>query len=483
MALSVWDIVGGVCVLGFVGALAGKLAPFADDVSAPVSAAAVPGAKVQLGDEWMGLTFRGERVGYIHVSKRARDGGGVRYHFDTRFRLMAQANMHLVVGADLDADLALKRFDFQVDAGLALFEGDGVVEQDAIALTFETGGKRDTRRIPIESPPVLKDTIGPTLSQSDLKPGDRHTMTAFDPLSQSNQTVEIEVVGPDDVIIMGEQREAIHLRQTVRGVTLNAWMNARGEMLRQELGLGLTAERETEEEARWGYVQAKAGRTAADLREATSIPVPGLGDLTRREMLALRIAGLPDDATIDDRRQSVKGGILTIRRETVGAGTPLPAKAGDGLQAEPLIQSDDPKIQSAARQAIGDATDSVTAARRLMRYVNGHVDDTVVVGVPSALEVLESGKGDCNEHAILFAALGRAVGMPTRIISGLVHHDGRFVWHAWNEVQTPDGWLSVDPTWGQLPTDVGHLRLVSGGAGAQLDLLKFMGRLRLRAIE
>lgn len=352
MAVSVWDIVGGVCVLGFVGALGAKLSPLADSTQAPISGQAVAGAKVQLGDEWMGLTFRGERVGYIHVAKRARDGGGVRYDFDTRFRLMAQANMHLTVGADLDAELALRRFDFQVDAGLALFEGEGVIEQDAIALTFTTGGKTDSRRIPISGPPVLKDTIGPTLSQNALAPGDRYTMTAFDPLSQSNQPVEIEVIGPDEVIVMGEARPAIRLRQTVRGVTLNAWMNDRGEMLRQELGLGLMAERETEEEARWGYVQAKAGRTAADLREATSIAVPGLGDLTRRDMLTLRIAGLPEDASIDDRRQSVKGRVLTIRRELVGAGTPLPVKAGDGLAAEPLIQSDDPKIQAADRKSV-----------------------------------------------------------------------------------------------------------------------------------
>lgn len=483
MALTSWDIVGVVCVLGFASALAGKIAPDLDTPPPAVAEQVEATTGLRLGDEWLGLTFRGERVGYIHVAKSAREGGGIRYAVDTRFRLMAQASMHLVIGADLDPQLALERFDFRVDAGLAIFEGDAEVEADAIDLRYETGGTAHQRRIPLNGKPVLKDTIGPALSRIDLTPGARHTLSAFDPLSQANQPVEIEVVGPDEVIVMGEVQACTHLRQTIRGVTLDAWMNERGEMLRQELGLGLIAVRESEEEARWGYVQAKAGRSSADLRAATSIAVPGLGDLGRRDLLKLRIAGLPKGESIDDRRQTVRDGVLSIRREAVGDGVVIPVRQGEALEAEPLIQVNDPAIQAAAKRAIAGAGDSVTAARRLMRFVNAHVDEQVVVGVPSAAEVLANARGDCNEHAILFAALGRAVGLPTRIVSGLVYQDDRFAWHAWNEVRTAAGWLSVDPTWGQMPVDVGHLRLVSGGAGAQLDLLKFMGRLRLRRLE
>lgn len=478
---SRWDLFGVVCVLGFAGAVAGKF--MTGPIVPPTpTAQGVASDGIALGESWMGLRFRGERVGYMHVVQQPW-GDGARYAFDTRFQLMAQAAMHVTVSADLDAQMALERFDFRVDAGASDFRGAGQVTADAIELTVVSAGNTRKQRIPTTTPPILRDTLGPMLSRLSLKAGARHQLNVFDPLSQTQQPLDVAIIGPDQVIVLGESVPCIHVRHTLRGVTLNAWMTDRGEMLRQELGLGLVAVRETEEEARWGYVQARAGRTNADLRVATSISVPGLGDLRRAASTRLAISGLPPGVDISDRRQTISDGVLTIRREAVGQGTPLVAanaRTSAALAAETLIQSDHPRIREAARAAIGDAQDTVTAARRLMGFVHGHVRDSVVVGVPSALEVLDGKTGDCNEHAVLFAALGRAVGVPTRIVAGLVYQDGRFAWHAWNEVATASGWLSVDPTWAQLPVDVGHLRLVSGGTSAQLDLLKFMGRLQLR---
>ena len=70
--------------------------------------------------------------------------------------------------------------------------------------------------------------------------------------------------------------------------------------------------------------------------------------------------------------------------------------------------------------------------------------------------------------------------MPTRTVAGLVWADGQFGYHAWNEIAAhgPSGpiWLTVDPTWRQLPADVGHLRLVVGDLGRQVELLRAIGQ-------
>ncbi len=48
------------------------------------------------------------------------------------------------------------------------------------------------------------------------------------------------------------------------------------------------------------------------------------------------------------------------------------------------------------------------------------------MSIPNALEVLESKKGDCNEHTVLFNALARAAGIPAKTAVGVVYLRGAF---------------------------------------------------------
>ncbi len=483
-----WDLLGGLFVALFIASLWALLAQ-APDLPRTDAQVLDPSAEVQLGDEWMGLYFKGARVGLMHLRKTPRETGGFVFSLRTTMRLLAlgtAAPLDTRVTAAIDDQLTLERFTFSVEAGPARLRGEGEVRGSTIALTVHTGGAPIRRELALGQPPVLRTNLGPLLSRRALQPGARFRYHAFDPLTQQEQPVDIEVVGPDTLFAFGREVPVTHLRFQINGLTLQGWMNQRGEMLRQELGLGLVARRETEEEARWGLAQARSGRTRADVVEATMVPVAGLPPrLDRQHALTLRVGGVdlaPLD--LDDRRQRLEGDLLTITRETAGAGLPLPVSdAPPGtLAAEALVQADHPRIRAAARAAVGEAKDTVAAAERLRRWVHQRLDQQPVVGVPSALETLRTNVGDCNEHATLFAALGRAVGVPTRVAVGLVYREGRFGYHAWNEVLTGDGWLSVDPTWDQMPADVGHLRVVSGGLDRQVELLQVMGRLTLEAV-
>ena len=117
-----------------------------------------------------------------------------------------------------------------------------------------------------------------------------------------------------------------------------------------------------------------------------------------------------------------------------------------------------------------------------MVWVADTVQDESVVGIPSALETLKTRKGDCNEHSTLFIALARAVGIPTRMVTGLVYIKGRFGYHAWVEVKGRDGWVNVDPTWKQMPVDVGHIAMLRGGLSKQAQLTQLMGRLQIEVV-
>ena len=91
-------------------------------------------------------------------------------------------------------------------------------------------------------------------------------------------------------------------------------------------------------------------------------------------------------------------------------------------------------------------------------------------------------EGDCNEHAVLLAALARAAGIPAEVEAGLVYLRGRFYYHAWNVLYIGK-WVTADAVLGQMPADATHIRFVRGSTERQADLLGLMGRLRLEILE
>ena len=110
------------------------------------------------------------------------------------------------------------------------------------------------------------------------------------------------------------------------------------------------------------------------------------------------------------------------------------------------------------------------------------------VSLPSALEVLRTKIGDCNEHTALYVAMARSLGIPSRISVGLVYVRGAFYYHAWPEVYLADGedqglWLPVDPTFNQFPTDGMHLRLARGGLEKQAAILPLIGQVQLTVLD
>ena len=117
-----------------------------------------------------------------------------------------------------------------------------------------------------------------------------------------------------------------------------------------------------------------------------------------------------------------------------------------------------------------------------MRWVYSNIEKKPTLSIPSALEVLKTRQGDCNEHAVLMAALCRAKEIPAKLCAGLVYLNGSFYYHAWVEVYA-EKWISVDPTMNQFPADVTHIRFIEGGLENQIMVLKLIGKLEIEILE
>ncbi|MCI0481428.1 MAG: transglutaminase-like domain-containing protein, partial [Candidatus Dadabacteria bacterium] len=144
--------------------------------------------------------------------------------------------------------------------------------------------------------------------------------------------------------------------------------------------------------------------------------------------------------------------------------------------------SGDPEIISKSKEILGEEKDSLKAVRMLNGWVFAYLRKTGTAGIPNAMDVLKTGSGDCNEHSALFAALARAAGIPTKTVSGTIYLDGRFYYHAWNEVYVGE-WVAVDPTFGQVPADATHLKLVEGDLNKSSVIMNAAGKINLKILE
>src|SRR6185503_11519396 len=157
------------------------------------------------------------------------------------------------------------------------------------------------------------------------------------------------------------------------------------------------------------------------------------------------------------------------------------------LRAETFLESDAAEIVDEAERATAGIKGVRERAQRLVQHVNTLVEKKPTVSLPSALEVLRTRVGDCNEHTALFVALARAAGIPARVAVGLVSLGGAFYYHAWAEVYVADGehrglWIPADPTLGQFPADPTHVRLARGGFENQARILPLVGQTRITVL-
>ncbi|MEI7705153.1 MAG: transglutaminase-like domain-containing protein [Deltaproteobacteria bacterium] len=227
-----------------------------------------------------------------------------------------------------------------------------------------------------------------------------------------------------------------------------------------------------------------------DLFSTLRVPLPG--PLPRDVPMAITYAmkGIPRGFDLDDERQRAVAGpggetILTVTaRPFAGKDVPRgkPAPRGDADQAATIeIDWEAPSIRALAEATVGGTPGTWAASRRLSRAVFERIEKVYGQSADRASDILRQGKGDCTEHTRLFVALCRAAGIRAREVKGLVYASyGQggpgLYWHAWAEVKVGDGWIAVDPTFGQDVADATHVAL---GRGTRQDAISLVGALQV----
>jgi transglutaminase-like putative cysteine protease len=409
---------------------------------------------------------------------------------------------------ELDRALALRRFAFRMDSEIGSFGVQGEAADSGLDVVVEAGGSAQRSRIGDAGDLLLDAAVPIRLAAAGrLVVGGEYAVRVFDPSSMSVRSMMLRVTARDTLVLPDSARLGADGRWTASsqdtipvwlveqrfgGVSVASWVDEDGLTVRAESPLGFTVERTTFELARqeWSDSRGDPALTGGygALIESTAIAANAdLEGIETAPRLAVRLRGVAlEGFDLDGGRQRLLGDTLVVTREAdwmlENAGFELPAtdpRLVEYLEATPLIQSADERIRARAVEVTAGTKDPARAAALLNDWVWRSVRKQITPSVPSAIQVLEALRGDCNEHTVLYVALARAIGLPARSAVGLVHVRGRFYYHAWPEVLLGGRWVAVDPTLGQYPADASHLRFLVGGLARQLELIRLIGRLQL----
>lgn len=441
-------------------------------------------------DAWMRIYQADRPVGYANRSvSRQKEGSGFTVAETVFMRINTMGlvqDIHLQTKGRLAADFTLQSFDFAVKSGRMSFTASGTVTGDI--LSVETSGSDPARRfeIPLKNKPFLVAGIVDAVQAIGLKPGEFLTVDVFDPVTMGQVPLRISIVGTESIPLEGIDQPATKMMLQFQGVNQFAWIDNNGDILQEKGLLGIRLEKSTRQAA----LATVNSAGSEDLTRLASVGINGvINDPAAIRKLRLRISGISTDRLyLNGERQRFVGDVLTVNRETLTDLSPNIAEGNPGVLEEvflkptPFIASDHPKIKSLAKTLVDKSDNSKLGhAKAILAWVHANLEKRPVFSLPDALTTLENGVGDCNEHAVLLAALARAVGIPARIETGLVYLNGRFFYHAWNLLYL-GRWITADAVYNQLPADATHIRLATG-IQQQVDLISTIGGLEITVLH
>ena len=443
--------------------------------------------------EWFGVYLLGKKAGYSRswVGLEERDGRRVLVA-RTESTISATVGERTVQRSQVDEKVYEARPGGRLIAFASKRAGDGGERSvegrctpEACTAVLVAQGKREERRLP----PVAE-----TAEQADgarLAAARRGTVAGeqLDLEGLRVKKVEDRYAGNARVAAGGVEAEVavVEEREVGDRAPTRVSIAPDGRVVELRLGESVVAKAEPEDTARRLDKVDLFGMTRVKLPGPMDRPVPG--------QAVFRLRGMPPEFQAPDARQSwaaaPDGAVqLTVVAHRPAAADPardaprvkgVPAGMEDLLAPTPEVDSDAPAIQELARQVVGSTAGVYAASVKIAHFVNRKLEKAYGVSRDRATEVLQLGKGDCTEHALLFTALARAAGVPARQVHGLVYaryDDGvpALYWHAWVEVKSGAEWIALDPTFDQPVADPSHVVL---GRGTQVDTVGLLGALQV----
>lgn len=441
----------------------------------------------------MSIFSDGKKVGFTRISIETSDAlTRVEENSELNITLLDKEQTVTTEASYILSGFILQSFTFRMNSDSGELSAAGEMDGEELRIILKSVSGETERTLWAKEGFTVFALLPKWLAQRPMMVGGEYEVLIFGPLAaimgvdaedmistnkiEARETLQTEQPGP---------AETYRVATEFMGSDYTTWITPDGEVLKQTFPPGLTATKEQGDNSQTGPF------STFDITRKTSIPTDvRIKNPRGLEYLRAELTGLDDIEGMnfsDGYRQHYKNNVIEVRSRNVSLledyELPYNARAErEFLLPSYLIQSEDPIIKTKARAIVKEESDPVKAASKINTWVYKNLEKEGTVSLPNALDVLKMKKGDCNEHSALFAALARASGIPTKVVMGTIYIDGRFYYHAWNEVFLGK-WVAVDSTYGQLPADATHIKLIEGDLKKSGEIMKVVGKIKIKVLD
>jgi len=438
----------------------------------------------KISESWMGVYMGGIKVGYSHNEEFSvvKNGKRLKKGFSESWMKVArlggnpveiattQESIYDEEGKPLECILRIK-----------MSESETVMKAEigTDKILFKSGGKI-IKELPYDEEFYLEVPIEEIIEEEGLEPGKKYNFKILDFTSYSLVDFNFEVIGKEDILILGKKMKLWHAKGETTYViplSLDEWIDESGnswKSINKTSFTTLTSIRMPKEKA------LEVSEETFDIAFSTIINSNVTFENPQEiQTVTFKLSGISPDKIknfpFDDGSQKImevgKDYVIVqtssqVFKEEEAILFPVKdEKFRRFLKSSSFCQAADPEIQEVANEIVGQERNSWRAAKKIADWVEKEMTANYDVGFATAKEILKNREGDCSEHTVLTVALCRAVGIPARAAVGIMYGRGIFAYHMWPEVYVgrwislDSKWLAVDKKSGEYYTDATHIKI------------------------
>lgn len=437
----------------------------------------------RISESWMGLYIKGIKVGYSHSQEFTFFKKGHKYRKITHESWMRVSRLG---GNPVEIQTIEESLYDQNDSPLQalirtkMSESESVIKASIYPdkIVFQSADKR-IKELACQEKFFLEIPLKRIIKEEGLKEGTEYEFKILDPLSYSLRNCHFEVIGQEEVLILGKKMNLWRVKTESKYIiplTTEEWVDEEGRCWKSESQtsfLTTTSLRMSKQKAleisEENFDIAFSSLIKSNVRFENPQQV---------QRITLRLSGISPQKIknfpYDDGSQKIlecreEYAIIQTSSQIISEKETISFPVKDEkfhkyLRPTSFCQSDNPEIREVARRIVAVEQNSWRAAKKIAEWVNKEMTPNYDVGFASAEEILTKREGDCSEHTVLTVTLCRAAGIPARAAVGIMYGHGLFAYHMWPEVYVgrwiglDAKWLAVDEKSGEYYTDATHIK-------------------------